>query len=177
MSKFHDDIEQKANSILSRFGIKSPAVSVGDIARRSGLELIPYEFGENISGALFMENQKATIGFNPNDPVVRQRFTIAHELGHFFMHKKDDSTIYFDKPQILFRDESNSTGLKKEREANAFAACILMPEHMVLRSFEIIRAKNSQLIDEEIIKTLAREYKVSQMAMSYRLSNLGYMCY
>lgn len=177
MSKFHQEIEQMAKSILLEFGIKSPAISVADVTRRSGLELIPYEFGDNISGALLMEEQKATIGYNPNDPLVRQRFTIAHELGHYFLHKKESSTIFYDKPQILFRDESNSSGYKREQEANVFAASLLMPEHMVSRSLEKIRSNSNQLLDEQIIKNLAREYKVSQIAMSYRLSNLGYMCY
>jgi len=177
MSKFYQEIEQMAKSILLEFDIESPAISVADVAKRSGLELIPYEFGDNISGALLLEEQKATIGYNPNDPLVRQRFTIAHELGHYFLHKKESSTIFYDKPQILFRDESNSSGHKREQEANVFAAALLMPEHMLSSSLEKIRSNGSQLLDEQIIKNLAREYKVSQIAMSYRLSNLGYMCY
>ncbi len=62
---------------------------------------------------------------------VRQRFTIAHELGHFFLHRAS-STVFVDAAPIFFRDESSSNGSQREEiEANAFAAELLMPEDAI----------------------------------------------
>jgi Zn-dependent peptidase ImmA (M78 family) len=177
MNKANGTIEDVVKSILKDFGITEPSVSVSVVAKKAGIELIPYEFGENISGALFIEDGKATIGYSPSEPVVRQRFTVAHELGHYFLHQDANSSLFFDKTQILFRDELNSSGRRKEREANAFAASLLMPQRFINNSLARIRKTPGRLTDEEIIRELANEYKVSQIAMSYRLGNLGHMNY
>lgn len=78
-----------------------------------------------------MDSGKGTIGFNPTESKTRQRFTIAHELGHFELHKQD-SGLFVDKEfKMLFRDQNSSSGeIRKEQEANAFAAAILMPENI-----------------------------------------------
>jgi hypothetical protein len=53
-------------------------------------------------------------------PYVRQRFTVAHELGHFFMHKKP----IVDRARVLRRSLQWD---RKELEANVFAAELLTP--------------------------------------------------
>ncbi len=174
MNKIYQDIEKKVDSLLIEYDIKKAPVSVSRFAKKSSLQLIPYEFGEGISGALLIEDGKATVGYNPKESKVRQRFTIAHEIGHYILHRQN-SPIFYDKAQILFRDENNSSGQRKEREANAFAASLLMPKSMINKELSAIRNDKIGITDEEIIKELASRFEVSQIAMTYRLANLGFI--
>lgn len=172
-----NEIDSRIASILKESGIHSPAIPVAKIVKNQGLGIMPYDFDDNISGALLVEgDSNATIGFNSSESEVRRRFTIAHELGHYLLHK--DSSIYYDRPQILFRDGNSSSGYdKKEREANRFAASLLMPKFMLTKSLEDERFRNPNSTDEKIIKNLSIKYKVSQIAMTYRLANLGHINY
>lgn len=71
----------------------------------------------------------------------------------------------------MYRNNASSTGeVLIEREANAFAAAILMPK-------ELIAQEINKLLDGdalEIITKLSKKFGVSEQAMSFRLSNLGY---
>ena len=88
----------------------------------------------------------------------RQRFTIAHELGHFIFHKNNKS---LEKDLIFFRDETNN---KEEREANDFASELLMPEKMV--KAYIKEGYNT-------IQLLADKFDLSTSAVRYRVYKLG----
>jgi Zn-dependent peptidase ImmA (M78 family) len=145
-------------------------IPVEEIVLSQNIQLVAYEFGEEISGVLIIDHDKATIGYNKNEHRVRNRFTIAHELGHFELHKQQD--LFVDKGfKVMFRGaETEQWNKQQERDANQFAACLLMPE-------DLLRAEASKLdfdYTEEIsIKTLAKIFDVSSVAMSIRLSALG----
>lgn len=97
----------------------------------------------------------------------RQRFTIAHELGHFLLH--EGITNHVDRSyRVNFRSaESSQATNVEEIEANYFAASILMPKHM-------LDARNAEeaLDNDAMVGALAREFHVSRLAMSLRLANL-----
>lgn len=165
-------IQEKANTVL----LEQPSVAeqlpinIEQIVENEGVRLLPFDFKEDISGVLMLENGEATIGYNSNEHRVRNRFTIAHELGHYILHK-DDKDLFVDKEfQVLFRLNNADTSAKHEREANEFAACILMPENLIRNEIE-----NSVIdyTDENFIKGLAKKFDVSTVAMSIRLSKLG----
>ena len=163
-------IEKTARNILSLLNIDEAPVPVDKIAIQRGLKIVPYELGEDVSGVLVMDNGVNTIGYNPEQPEVRQRFTIAHELGHFELHKSHTG-IFIDKSfRVQFRNSDSATGeYLQEQEANAFAAALLMPEDFLIREIE----KNGyHLSMEESIHALAETFNVSSMAMTYRIANL-----
>src|SRR5437868_2237389 len=85
-----------ATGLLERFRIASPPVPVERIARGLGAELrfVPYE--GNISGMLFHDEGTVIIGVNALHPRTRQRFTIAHELGHLLL-KTGRNQVHLDK--------------------------------------------------------------------------------
>ena len=172
MARLSESIESKAEDLLKKSNILNPSVSVRKIAKNLQIQLIPYDFGESVSGAILMEDNQVIIGFNPDEPVVRTRFTIAHEIGHFKLHGGGES-LFVDK-HFYLRDENNTSGKRKEREANAFAAALLMPRFMLKQSINSLLGTSKNMTDEDIVKNLAREYEVSQIAMSYRLSNLNF---
>lgn len=169
---FNKKIEKITIDIIESYGIDAPPISVEVIATKMGLDVRPYDLGQNVSGVLVMDSGRGTIGFNPHESKVRQRFTIAHEIGHFQLHK-EDSAVFIDKDfKILFRDENSSTGdIKREQEANAFAAALLMPASLLLKE---IKNHNFDLADEDSLKELAKLFNVSIPAMTYRIANLNF---
>jgi Zn-dependent peptidase ImmA (M78 family) len=167
-------IETHVESILSQFKITKLPVPVEKIALKLDLAVTPADLGPGISGALFVNNGKASIGVNEKESKVRRRFTIAHELGHYLLHK-NSQTLFVEK-KVFFRDEESSSGEeRKEREANAFAAALLMP-YSILKS-EIDVAKQSIILesDEDLVSYLSKKFDVSEIAMTYRLMNLNYI--
>ena len=97
---------------------------------------------------------------------------MAHELGHFLLHK-DKSNVFLDEAPIFFRDERSSDGSEREEiEANAFAAALLMPEE-ILR--EIIRNKPLDAQDDVAVRRLATQFGVSIQALTIRLTRLGFL--
>lgn len=102
---------------------------------------------------------KALIVYNPSESAVRQRFTIAHELGHHILqHGARDR----DTPKNFVVGNSDP----KEVSANKFAAKLLMPSDY-LRSVVEVRGIHS-------LDTLASMFNVSRSAMAYRLKELNY---
>jgi Zn-dependent peptidase ImmA (M78 family) len=164
-------IEKVTLDILENLKINELPIPVEEIAKKRGLEIKAYDLGEDISGALIIDRGKGTIGYSPKESKVRQRFTIAHELGHYELHKQETG-LFIDKEfKILFRDGNSSKGeIKKEQEANAFAAALLMPEKLLVKE---IKKNNFDLGDEDSLKQLAKLFNVSVSAISFRIANLN----
>lgn len=124
---------------------------------------------DDISGILYLEaGKKPQIIINGTHSDERKRFTAAHELGHFILHKQT-SGIHIDK-RLFFRNKvSKEATDPAEVEANRFAAELLMPKKLISKAVEKMGSS------EDIVKDLAREFKVSTMAMGIRLERLGYL--
>lgn len=129
---------------------------------------------DNVSGFLFRDVRtgSSVIGVNSGHASTRQRFTIAHELGHLLLHPADAAVHVDQHFQILRRDARSSEGTDlKEMESNFFAAELLMPEEFLIQ--DVDRVNLFDILDEESVKELARIYKVSPHAMTIRLTSLG----
>ncbi len=155
-------IEAKASSILeSVYGnlndIKLP-INLPDILKEYSITLKTGKFKDkNISGVLSREENAILVASDetPN----RTAFTVAHELGHYFLHK-DKATDVFYREQILnITEEDRET----EKEANWFAASLLMPPQLVKKYYRIAK-------DIDVLSSL---FGVSPTAVYYRLKNLG----
>ncbi|MPT00241.1 MAG: ImmA/IrrE family metallo-endopeptidase [Pseudomonas sp.] len=103
----------------------------------------------------------ATITVNSTEFGPRQSFTVAHEIGHYALG-------HVNLGNRLLRDEASNfmtgTFMPVEREANRFAASLLMPARMI--NYVIQQGNNS-------INQLATIFGVSEVAMKWRLVNLG----
>ena len=164
-------INSKVTAILKSLPDIVLPIKIEDIARLRGLEVIAYPLGEDVSGLLAIKNGKGTIGYRQDEPKVRRRFTIAHELGHYELHR-DKSDLFVDK-QFIYRGRNSShtpVSQVMEQEANAFASAILMPTEYMRSEVGKIEM---DLGSEEAIKTLAKIFEVSSTAMSLRISGLG----
>jgi Zn-dependent peptidase ImmA (M78 family) len=115
------------------------------------------EEGEIDCSGLLIPSQRR-IFLNAGEPQARQRFTLAHELGHWICQVlKGHSAVVYCRAADLAPDADRS----REREANVFAAELLMPEPAV-------RASWSGSVD-----VCAAAFGVSEEAMHWRLYNLA----
>lgn len=162
-------VEKVASEILSELNISIPPVPIEKIAESLNIKVKYEVLGENVSGVIFRKNNSVVIGISAFDPPVRQRFTIAHELGHFLLHGVKKDEFLFIENSRHYRDNHSSEGIyKKEIEANSFAASLLMPEDMVRNEFY----KFNDISPTDLTKKMAKKFNVSEVAMSIRLENL-----
>jgi Zn-dependent peptidase ImmA (M78 family) len=140
---------------------KSVPVRPEVIARAEGLavQFLPDNLPD-VSGEYLVEDGRPTIRFNRSESPLRQRFTIAHELGHHVMRH---GPRYRDTVSAL----SSPTFDSVEASANRFAAELLMPVYAIA---ELVKNKGLTSLPE-----LASSFAVSEIAMRYRLKNLGYL--
>ena len=157
------EIESGVEKMLATYNLKSAPIPVEDIARKNDIS-IGRTPSNKFSGLLFRkDNGPSFIAVNSTESSVRQRFTIAHELGHYFLHPNKNTFIDFrDNKKNILRGQ-------KEVQANQFAAALLMPKKLLEKDVSSIAKEG---LSEEHIKFLAKKYMVSEGAMSFRLINL-----
>ncbi len=166
-------IETLTQKILHECNVVEPPVPIEGIVKRYGLQLHFQALQSDLSGFLYREQENGIIGVNSIHAKVRQRFTIAHELGHFLLHQND--SLHVDRAvHVKFRGNLSKQGIDTdEMEANLFAAEILMPQDLIVREFE--RNEPIDILDEDFIVQLAHQYNVSMQALILRLVNLRYI--
>ncbi|WP_430422039.1 ImmA/IrrE family metallo-endopeptidase [Phenylobacterium sp.] len=156
-------INVKAEAVLSRWGVTQPPIPIKDIVEREGVDVKFVRFatmGRTVAGLTNFD--EACIYVNAEDQLNRQTFTIAHEFGHWMLHRElfeQDPARY----KVLLRTPTggmlNADPL--EKEANAFAAAILMPTSMVKKVRDLVG-----------VREMARLFAVSPEAMEFRLKNV-----
>ena len=116
------------------------------------------------SGMIIKDGNHISIYYRNTESIERQRFTIAHELGHYTSgHLVGNTTMFRDGTKSYSRDNYDI----QEYEANKYAAELLMPKYKV-----------DFLIEQEgitDIREMAQIFKVSPTAMMIRLKNLGWI--
>lgn len=166
-------ISHLVHRLLGEHGVDAPPIPVEAIAMRHGLKIHAQPLQSDLSGFLYRDGTNVVIGVNTSQPEVRQRFTIAHELGHFFLHH--DDALHVDRAvQAKLRSTLSSAGTDPEEiEANWFAAELLMPSGLIAQ--DMAHFGGTDILDEEQILRLARRYRVSAQALLLRVTNLGYV--
>jgi Zn-dependent peptidase ImmA (M78 family) len=155
-------IHEGEKSVLQRHLSETP-VKLGALARDLGIEVFKSSMKPGISG-LIEPSSTARSGYrikiNRHESVERQRFTLAHEISHYLLHREHirngviDSTMY----------RSNLSN-KQEIEANRLASRIVMPDAAIAQ----LRRKYSGFTFEEMVHHMARELRVSEPAMRIKL--------
>lgn len=165
-------IQRTVRALLAEFEVEEPPVPIRELARGCGARIVkvPGE-DDDIDGFLYREGKQAVIGVNQDQALVRQRFTIAHELGHLLLHDHDE--IHVDRGfRVRLRSGASREGLDRdEMEANRFAAELLMPMDFLRADLE---EQEFDLADDDELRSLARRYGVSTQALAIRLNGLGY---
>lgn len=161
---------RRAREFLSHAGITGPPIPVSKLATLANARVHYAPMAGDLDGMVHLRDGAAVIGVNALHSRTRQRFTIAHELGHLLLHATEGDLHIDERNPIGLRNSlSGEAKEPREIEANQFAAELLMPERFVMASVD----KVPDGIDvDAAIEELAREYEVSPQAMSYRLANL-----
>lgn len=173
--KKHSIINKKANAVLKKYKCKEAPIHVEDIAHQMGVDIMRSDLEDDLSGFLVIKDKKKTIVVNGNHHPRRQRFTIAHEIGHLALHIKDDEdSLFMEKKKVYNRNLKSSTGVDpKEIEANRFAASLLLPEELLNKYIKEASSHFEESGDDNnLIVSLARKFNVSQTAVTHRLSSL-----
>lgn len=158
MARINKVLEEFAQEILVKNDMYKIPVDLISLANILNVEVYEQKLENKISGAIRYnkDDKKYTILLNKNDN-NRKRFTLAHELGHFFLDKDllESDEIHID---ILYRCSD-----EKEKEIDYFAGALLMPKRLI----EIMHEDNPS------ISELAEIFEVSESAMTVRLDILG----
>lgn len=150
-------LEQGVKGLIRRLQTAAPVNIVG-IAKFLGLEVWEdRSLPSGISGKLFKDKRNGGTGgysivVRAQDATVRKRFTVAHEVAHYLLHRHLFAEILTD--DALYR---SGLSTQEEAQANGFAADLLMPWHLL--------SPISDLPTHE----LARRFEVSEEAMDIRL--------
>lgn len=155
------EIEMKAIELLqSAEMLDMIPVKIIKLANTLDLKVYKSTFEkQNISGAIVKNTEKDeyNIYIKKDDAQVRQRFTVAHEIGHYLLHKEKLEDEHYD--DIMYRGNMSN---EEEEEANYFAGCLLMNKEPLLKIYRLLKDK----------KELARMFEVSEAAMSIRIGEI-----
>lgn len=138
-------------------------VRLSAIAEEFGVEVLKAPLPSGISGEIrpsATQPGQFVIRVNRNDISRRQRFTVAHELGHYFLHRDVIGSGVTD--DVLYRSGLSDA---REAQANRFAADLLMPMPVVEKWLEY--AQTLKVADA--VEFLADKFNVSEAAMRIRL--------
>lgn len=166
-----------AEQVLEKHAIRRAPMNVERIARRYAT-VVKRSLEDELSGALIpLGEGEWAILVNSDHHPNRQRFTLAHELGHLLLH--DYKTPHADKRFRLRNARSSEGSVLEEIQANQFAAELLMPRAIVMNvlkrsGLEHAWAEGDEEDREfdELVAKLARRFAVSRQAMTVRLSSL-----
>ena len=143
---------------------RSAPVDVHNLPDRLGIRLKKAFLADGISGMLEKLEETFLITVCATDPHTRQRFTLAHELGHYMLHRHlvgdgiDDDRAY--RSTQVGKYHNTLIGPAEETEANKFAANLLMPR-------ELVNSERSK--EGSTVQSMAALFQVSEHAMSIRL--------
>jgi Zn-dependent peptidase ImmA (M78 family) len=165
--------------LLGQNSITRGPVPVERIAASLGLKIKRHATDEDLSGFILRDPKGGhpVIGVNKAHHRNRQRFTIAHELGHYLLH--EGSLVHVDRERafkVNLRGDEASKGVDvAEKEANLFAAELLMPGEFLQRDL-----RSSGVLDvrgevDAALADWAKRYEVSPQALSFRLMYLGFL--
>jgi len=148
--------------IISMF-TRSWPVKLSAITDALNIKVFRVPLSEDISGKFSREMNKDgtafyTIHVNSKHPFTRQRFTLAHEIAHYVLHRDliDEGVV----DTIMYRSKELDDYF--EVQANQFAADLIMPPELVVKAYE----------EQKDPEELAKMFEVSLRAMEIRLNTL-----
>ena len=152
-------LERQATRLLKLSGIEGPPVPVDEIAASLPRLLVKRFDGLPTSGRTQWTAGRWVILVASDEPIVRQRFSLAHELAHVVLHPLAD---------IALPNHNETTAeARLEAACEYFAACLLMPRPWMKQAYFHDRIQD--------VPSLARLFGVSWLAMRIRLEQLGFV--
>ena len=179
----HISYKEEVKELLTDSGLYKVPVKLSDVLGHLHISLVADErsYDDEVFGEINFD--KRVIWVNPRQGINRERFTIAHEIGHFQIEKERTGTKKEHRKEIMRRDGNWDMD---EYKANKYAAELLMP-------YDLLKEEGSKLVEvlkqqkygkemyydnyksflEDLTEELAKRFEVSCEAMKYRLRNTG----
>ncbi len=154
-----EKIEKMTEEILIKNDIYKIPADIIAIAKNNNINVYKMDMpNDNIMGIIRYDSKSDSfiIALNKKLSLNQQRFTLAHELGHFFLNRKElqSEELHID---IMYRITD-----EEEKEVEYFAGALLMNKTLLEKTYEKIKD----------IKDLAKLFEVSESDMTYRLKIL-----
>lgn len=157
----------QAQTLLKTAHILEAPVDVEKIAKMLGFTIIPFPFPEKRKGLVLIENGVKAIGINEKHPTTLQRYTIAHELGHFINGHSHFENEFIEDETIFY-----SHHFQQEREADAFAAELLMPKDFLENDLAVIGIDEEKLISKYIVSKQAFWIRLNTLRLAEKYAHL-----
>lgn len=159
---FNDGSEQPAIAVITPFLRRTPVDVVG-AAASLGIDVRTEHLPEDVSGKIERDRFKNTytITVNAADPHVRRRFTIAHELAHYLLHRDLMGDGIVD--DAMYRH--SKIGDAFERQANRFAASLLMPDLEVKKAWDEGRRSAADLAAAFDVSPAVAEIRIRELRL------------
>lgn len=196
----NEDIENRVNEVLKNNNITREDIynttSLEKIVAAEHLTLLYEDCAGRWLGEYEYQNAQIKIA-HKNDPAHRDRFTLAHELGHHFLHRYRMEQYKFNLPDnnasINIIGSANTDIRRFEFQANTFASYLLMPAEYVSEVSQRILPqmtinkgfvyadnqyiaslhKTNQQVADDFVEKIANKFKVSKQVAKIRLKNLN----
>jgi len=151
-------VEQLCEKIRTVWKCTSSPVSLKKIADEEGIELAPGNYGNNFHGLLeYVSAERCFILYYPDRysgiSYVRSRFTVAHELGHYFLNAHRTELMNGNSQKCVVGFLSDN---EMEKEADSFSASLLIPRSNMERHIKVRGYMEAQNIID-----MAKELEVS----------------
>lgn len=186
------EVEQLAMRILSQYRIKdNPGQHLQTILDGEQIQLMAYDdWAEDICGRFMYIDDEPVIFYNSKHTKAMQAFTIAHELGHYFLKhlETEEAEIICLDRDFQRMDDSDDAKKEREVEANYFASCLLMPLDLIhpvfARFMQGQRLSGVLYVDKQqcnfmaykqCIRVFQLYFTASETAIRFRLVSLGWM--
>lgn len=157
-------IEQKSLELLEDYNLISEKTDLRSLCKKLDMDIVPYAF-TGCEGVLLVTPDAQKILVRATNAGVRNRFTIAHELGHYTLHMPESGHRSFNcsKDQI-----GTDLGISEveESQANQFASALLMPKH-IFQNVKDYKNPSWSILDQ-----LSKRHEVSMVAAATRYISL-----
>jgi hypothetical protein len=120
------EIEAQARAVRAAGGDARLPVPLPRIAKALGVRVEGAHLGDTVAAVLVVGDRLSTIGYPWYQPSPRQRFGIAHALGHYVLHRTTAS-LFIDTTFPLLLDADAAPQDVQEQEATCFALALLLP--------------------------------------------------
>ncbi|MCX6344022.1 MAG: ImmA/IrrE family metallo-endopeptidase [Armatimonadetes bacterium] len=167
MTKLHfeDEAEMYAHKAWQTLKLEIP-VDLAKVASRLGIIIHEKDFVDEIDGLYLRINGAPpiiSINSSYKKPLMRRRFTLAHEIGHHLLGRRINPGN-----RLFFVDAGKTQRTLIERACNRFAAQLLMPEDLVKHHYNELCYNAGQRV-----AIMAERFGVSGWAMRRRLKEMG----
>lgn len=150
-------VRHEIDQYLSQFPVR-----LGALAGALGVKVLRSTLPRGISGQIGQEDGEFVIRVNRHEAKHRQRFTLAHELAHYLLHKEKIIADGGWSENVLLRSGQPA---QVEFEANRLASDLVIPSALLAAA----KKDYTGPITDEVIQDLARRFGVSATAIEIKL--------